>query len=365
MRITFVVPSMRCGGAERILTAMANYWAEQGRDVMILTLDSEKVTPFYSLSNKVLLRSLNVLSESKNLVAGVRNNFQRIFTLRKLIRAASPDVIISFLIRTNVRVLLATAGINVPVIVSERSDPFLAQPGRIWELLARFTYPLATRVTVFTAHAANYYPLSLRKKVQVVPNPVPLSQSQVVLQENSYRIVAVGRLEYVKGFDTLLKAFVLVRQKYPAATLTIWGEGSQRQELERLRASLNLADSVFLPGLTPDVTTALLNADLFVQASRWEGFGNALCEAMAVGLPVISTACSGPQEIIRDGIDGRLVPVENIDALAQTMLELLRDFPQRQLLARNALAITERFALSDIMNQWELLITEVTEKAND
>jgi GalNAc-alpha-(1->4)-GalNAc-alpha-(1->3)-diNAcBac-PP-undecaprenol alpha-1,4-N-acetyl-D-galactosaminyltransferase len=109
------------------------------------------------------------------------------------------------------------------------------------------------------------------------------------------------------------------------------------------------------------VTAALLNADLFVQASRWEGFGNALCEAMAAGLPVISTACSGPQEIIRDDVDGRLVPVENIPVLANAIIELLQDFSKRQTLAHKASAITERFALSDIMKQWERLITEVTD----
>ncbi|MFN7930692.1 MAG: glycosyltransferase family 4 protein [Blastocatellia bacterium] len=361
MRVAFVVPSMRCGGAERILTVMANYWAEQGCKVMILTLDSEKVTPFYSLSSKVLLRSLDVLGESKCIFAGVTNNFRRIFILRKLIRANRPAVVISFLLRTNVRVLLATAGLGVPVIVSERSDPFLSQPGNVWHLLARLTYPLAQRITVFTKHAARYFPAPLKTKVRVIPNPVTPPAYQAVLQEKSYRIVAVGRLEYVKGFDLLLKAFAVVRQAYPTATLTIWGEGSNRQELELLRDTLGIAAAVFLPGITADVASALRNADLFVQTSRWEGFGNALCEAMAVGLPVISTACSGPQEIIHDGLDGRLVPVENVAALVNAILALFQDFSARQTLAHNASAITERFALSDIMKQWEMLVTEVTE----
>src|SRR5438128_12192985 len=110
--------------------------------------------------------------------------------------------------------------------------------------------------------------------------------------------------------------------------------------------------------MTRDVMKVLAEADLFVQSSRWEGFGNALCEAMAVGLPVISTNCSGPQEIIRNGVDGQLVPVENIDALANAISDLLHDFSKRQALANNALEITKRFALPAIMRQWETLVEE-------
>lgn len=361
MRITFVVPSIRCGGAERILTAMANYWVEQGKEVTILTFDNEEVEPFYYLSSQVLLLSLNVLGEAGNYITGFINNIRRIVSLRKAIRATHPDVIISFLLRTNVRVLFASLGLKIPVIISERSDPFLAQPGRLWKLLARLTYPLATNITVFTAHAASYFSFPLRAKLRVIPNPVFPLNYKASVQNEQQRLVAVGRLEYVKGFDLLLKAFALVQQQFPTARLTIWGEGSKRKELESLRDELGLTPHVHFPGTTKEVMKALAEADLFVQTSRWEGFGNALCEAMAVGLPVISTSCSGPKEIIRNGIDGQLVPVENVDALANTMLDLLRDFSKRQLLAKNALEITKRFAVPAIMKQWEILIEEATD----
>lgn len=294
-------------------------------------------------------------------MAGISNNLQRVFALRNAIQTTRPDFIISFLIRTNVRVLLASMGLNIPIIISERSDPFLAQPGKLWQFLARITYPFATRITVFTSHAAKYFPASLRKKIRVIPNPVIVSNDRAVLSNEPHRLVAVGRLEYVKGFDLLLKAFALVQQKFPAATLTIWGEGSQRQALESLRDELGLSPQVFFPGITKDVFKALTEADLFVQTSRWEGFGNALCEAMSVGLSVVSTNCSGPQEIIRNGIDGVLIPVENVDALANAILDLLHNFPKRQTLATNALEITKRFALPDIMRQWEELLAETTD----
>ncbi len=329
-------------------------------EVTILTFD-DAVAPFYSLSSDIRLLSLNALRKSKNHIVGLGNNIRRILALRKALKLTHPEIVISFLTRTNVRVLLASLGLNTPIIISERSDPFLARPGRWWELLARGTYPMATRITVFTGHAATYFPSSLRKKLRIIPNPVAPSKYQAIPQNGAFRLVAVGRLEYVKGFDILLNAFALVRQKFPTATLTIWGEGSERQELESLRAALGLSEQVQFPGITKDVSQALAEADLFIQASRWEGFGNALCEAMAVGLPVISTNCSGPQEIIRNGVDGQLVPVGNVEALAHSMVDLLSNFSQRQTLAKNALEITKRFALPDIMKQWEELVEEATD----
>jgi glycosyltransferase involved in cell wall biosynthesis len=350
---------MKCGGAERILAVMANYWVEKGKEVTIVTFDSKGTAPFYNLTGNVTLLSLGILTDSTSFIAGLSNNFKRLLILRKTIHSTRPDVVISFLIRTNVRVLLATLGLKVPVIVSERSDPFLAQPGYVWRLLAKATYPFATRITVFTQHATNYFPSSLRKKVWVIPNPVAITNYKATYQNKACQLVAVGRLEYVKGFDLLIKAFAIVRRQCPEITLTIWGEGSQRRELEILRDELNLSDHIFLPGITKDIASTLSKADLFVQASRWEGFGNALCEAMAVGLPVISTTCSGPQEIIRDGVDGVLVPVENINAIADAILDLLANASKRQQLATNATQITRRFNLEDIMGQWDELLAEV------
>lgn len=360
MRITFVVPSIRCGGAERILTAMANYWAEKGKEVTILSFDKTEARVFYTLSSNIKLVSLDMLGNSKTHVGRLNDNIRRFVTLRKAIQSTRPDIIISFLIRTNVRVLFASLGLQLPIIISERSDPFLAQPGRLWQMLAKIIYPRAAGITVFTAHAANYFSPSLRKKLRVIPNPVAPANYKAVPQDGLHRLVAVGRLEYVKGFDLLLKAFALVRQQLPSARLTIWGEGSKRLELESLCEALGLVGYVQFPGITKDIAKVLAEADLFVQSSRWEGFGNALCEAMAVGLPVISTNCSGPKEIIRNGIDGQLVPVENIDALANAILALLHDFSRRQTLAKNALEITKRFALPDIMKQWELLLEKAT-----
>lgn len=357
MRVTFVIPSMTSGGAERALAVIANSWAERGDSVTLLTFDDGATPPFYPLSDRINHRALNLLKSSKGLWDAIQQNVRRTFVLRAAIKATSPEVVISFLLRANVRVLLAMIGNKIPVIVSERNDPWLAKPGEIWKRLAKITYPWAAKITVHTKRSAQFFPASWQRKICVIPNSL-LIEAKPKPGTNGQQIIAIGRLEEQKAFDVLLPAFALIANEFPEAKLTIWGEGSQRKRLESLRESLHLQDRVMLPGVTKNIVGELSNSDLFVQSSRWEGFGNALCEAMSIGLPAISTDCSGPQEIIRNGVDGILVPVGNIEALAEAMKQVLSNHSLRQELGKRALEIGERFSLQRMLEHWQNAVDE-------
>lgn len=356
-RITFVISSLSIGGAERILSWLANQWAERGWNVTLLTLVGTEGTVFYMLNPSVQLRQLGVNNISRNPLQGLLNNFKRIWKLRQAIIESRPETVISFMHRTNISVILALIGCNIPVIVSEHSIPQDLQ-GRIWHLLRRTCYPMAYCVVVLTERIKEE--LSFLRTVSVIPNPVnviPKDDTVAPLDIPKPVVFAMGRLIELKRFDMLIRAFFEARKTYSEWSLLILGEGSERAHLEAIIAELDLGETVKLPGRFANPERILRHGDLFVLSSRYEGFPNALCEAMACGLPVIATDCpTGPREIIRDGVDGLLVKNGDENALSVAMQRLMGDNDLRRRMGHNAVDVTERFHPDRIMQMWEKLI---------
>lgn len=341
------------------MSIMANYWAAKKWDVIILTLDHGLVTPFFPLHPAIRHVPLGVSRNSANKIVGLIKNMRRVCVLKNAIRASKPDVVISFMDSTNVITVLAASQLGVPVIVSEHTDPEMLQ-GIHWRKLREWVYPHADRVVVLTQLAQRYFPPKLRAKISVIPNPVllppvePISSRTDVLNP---MVISVGRLVHEKGFDVLLRAFAQLKDKYRLWRLTILGEGPMRSELETLARTLQLAGRVSLPGRVTNPYPVLKQADLFVMSSRVEGFGMALCEALATGLPAIATDCrTGPSEIIRHGVDGLLVKTDNLDALTAAMDRLMGNEEERLTLSRRATEVTQRFSLETVMSIWEELL---------
>ncbi len=364
MKLSLVIPALTAGGAERVMSIMANYWAEHGWDITFITLDDGSAPPFFTLHEQVRQRALGVLRDSENIFSALLNNCKRLWALRQVISEERPDAVISFLDTTNVLTLLATRGLRVPVIVSEHIDPHHYRIKQAWGLLRQRVYPWADRVVVLTERVLEFFPPALRPKLVVIPNPVVLSspgEGEGFKLAPGKWIVAMGRLAEQKGFDMLLQAFATLHERHAEWCLAILGEGPLRGELETLRDRLGLTNRVFLPGRVDAPEATLAQASLFVLSSRFEGFPMALCEAMALGLPVVAFDCpTGPREIIRDGVDGVLVPPENPVLLAAAMERLMDDPDTRQRLAARAPEVAERFALEKVMAMWETLLTEVS-----
>ena len=369
MRCTLIIHSLNSGGAERVISNMANYWAAKGWKINLLTFDDNSKKTFYDLDPKISHIPLGIAGYSPNPIMGIWNNLTRIQSLRTVIIKSKPNVVISFMNQTNEIVLLATRWLNVPVVVSERNDPASQTTGKIWEQLRQWTYPLADRIVVQTKRAGDYFSSKLQKRICVIPNPVllPPDEQEISdkLSSGKRSLIAMGRLVPQKGFDMLLEAMAKLKDRYPEWTLTILGEGELRSQLESLRNELGLGDRVHLLGRVKNPHVFLKQADIFIMSSRFEGFPNALCEAMACGLPVISTDCpNGPREIIRDGVDGILVPNEDVSALAVAMERLMCEEKERKRLAERAKEVTERFGLEKVMLIWESLITDVIKEYN-
>ncbi|HNP84184.1 MAG TPA: glycosyltransferase family 4 protein [Nitrospira sp.] len=364
MRITLVISTFGAGGAERVMAVMANHWAEHGYDITLVTL-ARSDEDFYPLHPAVQRVGLGVMKVSSGLREALWNNLVRLKQLRDAIRLSRPDVVISFIERTNILVLLSTIGLPVPIVACERIDPRHHSIGPVWSGLRRCLYRRAASLVVQTeglrSWAEGFVPA---RSVHVIPNPIAIVSEEASAERTtggrSKCVSALGRLVPQKGFDTLLQAFAHCIRTHADWSLTIVGEGPERSQLEALSARLGIEDRVSLIGRRSNPFPILRQTDLFVLSSRYEGFPMALVEAMACRLPVISTDCpSGPRDIIRDGVDGILVPPNDVSALTQAMTRLMENSDERHRLRMRAGEVVDRFSTARIMALWEELVTDV------
>ena len=367
MRITLVISSLSSGGAERVMSHMANYWAEKGWLVTLITL-TKMNEDFFPVKDRVDRVSLGVAGQSSGVFDAILNNIRRVLALRSAIQASCPDVVISFIDNTNVLTLLATRFTGVPVIVSEHIDPRQHNTGQAWKVLRRWLYPQAAAVVVLTQSVLGWAAEMVgEKKAFIIPNSITRNERQAAKNKGEFPqpfILAVGRLAYQKGFEFLLQSFKNVSQPNPEWSLVILGEGSERASLEAMVKALNIEDRVHLPGRHPDPMSVMEQAPIFVMSSRYEGFPIVLLEALACGTPSISFNCpSGPAEVIRHGIDGILVPPEDVGALADAMQDLMAHPEKRERLASRAKEVTDRFGEERIMGMWEALIKNIQDGA--
>jgi glycosyltransferase involved in cell wall biosynthesis len=356
---------MGAGGAERVAALLCRQWIAQGHDVTLMPTYSRRGTCVYTLDDRV---SLEFLADR---FGGAREHpptvLRRLSVLRQAVRELRPDVIVSFLTNVNIAALVATIGLGVPVVVSERNFPPRQKMSTFLRVLRRASYWRAAAVVAQTGGIADW----LRRycpgaKTVVIPNPVVVpiqkSESPLVPEQHLARgrrmILAVGRLVPAKGFDRLIEAFARIAQNLPDCDLVILGEGPERRALERLCEAHGITSRVQLPGHVGNVGDWYEAASVFVLTSHYEGFPNALLEAMAYGLPAVSVACAtGPADIIRDGIDGVLVPGDsNAAGIAVAVRRIMHDEETREAMGRRAGEVAERFSMSSVGTSWNTLL---------
>ncbi|MFZ5868299.1 MAG: glycosyltransferase family 4 protein [Thermodesulfobacteriota bacterium] len=362
MKLVVVIASLAAGGAARVVTSLANHWAGAGWEITFITYDDGSEAPFFPLYPGIKIVSMDMAQAYGGLIAAGWRNFRRIARLRSAIASTKPDCVIAVGETNGVRAIIACQGMDVPVIVSEHtdaSDVLSQKHGMVWNLLRSRIYPKAAAVVVPNGRMKEQFRGRIQKLTRIIPNPLPSDlpatfqefEMTVTLPANT--IAAMGRLVRQKRFDLLLQAFAIVAAQRDCH-LIIAGDGPLRSELESLRDRLGLSSRVSMPGTLPDPWPLLRQAKIFVVSSEVESFGIALCEAMACGLPVVSfDSPTGPRDIIRDGVDGVLVPPLDVNALAQAMERLLDDEAEAARLSARAIEVRQRFGLEKISAQWE------------
>lgn len=346
MNILFVVPSMGFGGAEKVITILANHWVAKGNAVSIYITGSKEECS-YSLDEGVRLDYF--LRENKY------SPLSLIRAIRKKALETKPDCVICFANDVCAYTCISLLGIAIPVYYSERNDP--KRNYRTWKekLFRQVVIRLAKGYVFQTEEARRWYGNRVQEKSCIILNPIEVGQLPYHNPACERKeIVSVGRLEAQKNQELLIKAFASIEKDFPEYVLTIYGEGHLRGKLEDLIQRLQLSGRVFLPGTEKEVHNKIKDASLFVLSSDYEGLPNALIEALAIGIPCISTDCSpgGARMLINDGVNGIIVPCGNQAKLAEAMKECLRSGEKRYSLGLHAHEIRKSVEIDKISNEW-------------
>jgi GalNAc-alpha-(1->4)-GalNAc-alpha-(1->3)-diNAcBac-PP-undecaprenol alpha-1,4-N-acetyl-D-galactosaminyltransferase len=294
-------------------------------------------------------------------------NLNRIIKIRKLIKDGEYDIIIGFAIIPSVICSLASIGLKIPVVVCERNDP--AVYPKLWKIIRSIAYKFANAAVFQTKDASDCFSNKYFSKRTVIRNPLEIEKiPNPDFKFKKKVIVNTSRLTTAKNHELLIKAFINISIDYPEYKLEIYGDGPLREKLTKIINSYRLEDKIKLYKAIPDVLDKIKNSDIFVLPSNHEGFPNSLAEAMAIGIPSISTNCriGGPKDIITDKVDGLLIPVNDIYELEKALRLLIGDRELNKKVAKNSQRIKEKLAPEKIVDTWisflETIITVLSKK---
>jgi len=354
MNLMFCIGGLSKGGAERVVCNLSNHLINDN-DVSIVTTTVCKSE--YALDEKINVFSLD---DNSNIDNFIKRNVNRLKKLKRIINEIKPDVILSFLPEPSYRVLMLKP--KAPVIVSVRNDPKVEYKNFVNRLIMKILYKRATGFVFQTNEAKEYFSKKIQDRSVVIANPVDDKFLDAKRSKAKDVIVTVGRLTPQKNHKLLIDSFSKVLKKYPNYELHIYGDGILKEELDEYIKISKLTKNVFLCGLTDDVVKALKNKKMFVLSSDYEGMPNALMEAMALGLPCISTdcPCGGPRELIKNNKNGILDPVNNCDALTKSITKLIKDEKMCKKIADNAKKDSIQFKNETISSKWYDFIKEVS-----
>jgi len=344
-RLCFIGGGLKVGGQERAMVFLANSLAKKGYSVIILCLFKTHIDFDLHPKIKVVFPSFNRDSLNKFVYAILLIPY-----IRKSIKRHHSNTMICFGDWFNSYAVIATFGLKVRKVITNRMGPNLFL-GRVVENLNKFFYKYSDVMVVQTLRAKEIierkYSLN---EVKVIPNPIqPFGYNRSDLHNN---ILTIGRLSKEKGHEILVQAFSLLEHK--KWILHIVGDGREKDNLQDLVKSLNLEERVVFHGLLKDFKHLLANSDIFVLPSLYEGFPNALLEAMGSGLCCVASDCvAGPSELIKNNYSGKLFEPGNYIELSLILNELILDKELRDSMARNAFDSLIPYERNSIVNQFE------------
>ena len=357
MRIAVVHAQITIGGASRRLVDLSNALAKEGHDVFFYLMVEDNYLGYE------MHQSITVECISKKTKVPKTQWVSNVRSLRKKLKSDKIDLAISFLYPINIQLLLAKRGTKVKTLISERGDPNKQPERGIWKLLRDRTYHKTNGIVFQTQGAREYYLKELKLDGRVIHNPVDVGD--VSAQPAGNKIISnIGLLEPHKNQYRLIYAFSIFVKNHPDYKLRICGGGYIEKNLKEYGNSLGLNDKIIWMGKIPEAHKAICNDDFFVLSSDYEGMPNALMEAMAMGMPCISTDCvpGGARELIVDGENGILCDLDNGESLAKKMSILAENPEFASKLGEKAAILSKTHSPNEIYKQWIEYITEIMER---
>lgn len=361
MKVLIIISQLQTGGAETVAYRFTQVSEQYGLEVKLAVLGGINIKQFPDLKAEDYYQC-----QYPNKVGKISGNLSRICFIRRTIKNYKPDIVLSFIDSTNVLAIIASMGLKLPVIISERNNPDCSKMSKIWFFLRRIAYPFASALVVanegLKRHCENK---RYNRTILVAPNLLNLEETAPINYQAPL-IIAVGSLTEQKRFDVLIKAIAILKSKNKlnSYSLSIFGEGPLRQDLQNIIDKNGLAHSVFLRGQSNNIMNEYQKSSIFALSSDYEGQPNVLLEAMSVGLACIATDCDyGPGEIIKQDENGFLVPVNDPQQMACALDRLITSFELRESVGIKAKKMIHDYFSDDrVMEKWRNVFIGLVQK---
>lgn len=347
--IIILTISMGNDGAERILSELSGEWIKQGHKVIVVQTGADNYGVSYHLSKDIEVLNIHATSNIKPI-----RYCQEIKTTIDILKQRPDATVISFIVASIFICGVASFFVKNRIVVSERNNPKECPAGKLQQKLRDWAFCRADVCVFQTEYAMKMFPKRVQDKGIIIPNPINGKLPKPYTGERRKVIVTACRLHPQKNLPMLIDAFSMLYKKYPDYKLVIYGQGKEQKRLESQIEKLGLKDAVSLPGFAEDIHQKMLDATMYVSSSDYEGISNSMLEALGMGIPTVVTDCpvGGARMVIKNGVNGLLVPIGDTNAFYNAMKSIIDDKKFADNLSSEAVKIRNKFPLNIISKKW-------------